>query len=449
MADPGWALEGEEVALIRYVLPDEVGQYVRIPEASDEDRLTRFRTIYSALKGIGIQYAGPMPHPQPGRQPIRPPDHILWYPRNGTCLDLAVTFSAACIHAGLHPIIVLVEPQDNSTVDHALVLVRLDMEICGRTDGNFRQDVWWTPPQEILGDLQRHPGGPNRNIIPVDPVGIASSQGTSRAFGLDVNLTTAVSNAAGYLLGDEHRAPWKWRFAVDIGSAWYRSPPDSVRSMPRPQRAKGSSRVPTRLQNDIFVSDDAPRNGPLSRAALLREQNMIVSFDGRDDEIHELREWCNEAGKIRCLVITGAGGQGKSRLVRELIREMRDAGWDAGWVRREDPATVLNFDAISDFKKPTLLAVDYAETRGSQLHRLLGKIVLLQPPSRLRLIMIARSAESDRGWWSRIQRSHPIALDSATSIPLGSLAMANDERTKEFNRARDCFAVALAKVSQP
>jgi hypothetical protein len=35
---------------------------------------------------------------------------VLWAPRHATCLDLAAVFAGACLVAGLHAIVVILDP---------------------------------------------------------------------------------------------------------------------------------------------------------------------------------------------------------------------------------------------------------------------------------------------------------------------------------------------------
>ena len=104
----------------------EVARYLQLPGRSADSRLIRLRAVYAAVSERGIGYAYDAPSDEAGRQTIRPPEQVLWAPRHATCLDLAVVLAGACLTAGLHPIIVVVDPPQNTGAGHALVLVARD-----------------------------------------------------------------------------------------------------------------------------------------------------------------------------------------------------------------------------------------------------------------------------------------------------------------------------------
>lgn len=70
---PRWSLEGEPVALAKYVNPDAVAALVRLPGASSAGRTDRLREVYRALAAVGIGYAFESPSDERGRQVILTP----------------------------------------------------------------------------------------------------------------------------------------------------------------------------------------------------------------------------------------------------------------------------------------------------------------------------------------------------------------------------------------
>jgi hypothetical protein len=77
------------------------------------------------------------------RQLIRTPEEILYTPRKGTCLDLAILFCAICWYHNLLPILILVE-------GHALVAVSLTHSLRDWENEERRgQQLFW----EGLGKL--------------------------------------------------------------------------------------------------------------------------------------------------------------------------------------------------------------------------------------------------------------------------------------------------------
>ena len=68
-----------------------------------------------------------------------------------------------------------------------------------------------------------------------------------------------------------------------------------------------------------FSESPLPGRPPQSPAELLRPQAEAVPFHGREERFGELRGWCQGEG-LSTLLITGPGGQGKTRFVREFAR---------------------------------------------------------------------------------------------------------------------------------
>lgn len=73
-----------------------------------------------------------------------------------------------------------------------------------------------------------------------------------------------------------------------------------------------------------------------SPASLLRADAEAVAFHGRDTELADLRAWCeNTPDAFAIHVMTGPGGQGKTRLARRLADTLGWAGWVTGHLRAD------------------------------------------------------------------------------------------------------------------
>jgi len=339
--------------------------------------------VYAALAGVHIGYAYDAPSDEAGRQVIRPPDQVLWAPRHATCLDLATVLAAACLEAGLHPIILLLDPTGDQEAGHALVLVRLDRDTQPRTAGSPGEDVWPAPPGGLLETLQQDLDGAPGDLVAIDPVGLGRSLGTAPTRGLAVDLPDAVANGTAYLVGDGTRAAWSWRVAVDIGSAW------------RAQDTLGSSQH----------SEDEPLRAPYrdpgtaeTPLRLLRAEYEVVPFQNRD-ELTILRDRCRQVAsgdRTGLAVIHGVGGAGKTRLALELAKRLRIDGWYAG-VLPKDPAGV---DWLGEVVSPVAVVLDYADGRVADATALLKALRRRCDASRGRppaiVVLTARSVD---GQW--------------------------------------------------
>ncbi|WJV47381.1 tetratricopeptide repeat protein [Streptomyces flavofungini] len=128
---------------------------------------------------------------------------------------------------------------------------------------------------------------------------------------------------------------------------------------------------------------------------VLRADVEAVSFRGREKELRELRNWCVESDAAHQVgTLVGTGGQGKSRLARELSARLRADGWVAGRLRHEvlygDSARLeQRLRPLMDVRHPTLVVVDYAETRPDLVRALAA--LADDARDRFRILLLARS----------------------------------------------------------
>lgn len=187
-----------------------------------------------------------------------------------------------------------------------------------------------------------------------------------------------------------------------------------------------------------------------SPAMLLRAEVEAVLFRGREEELRQLQQWCEhypESFAVR--VVTGPGGQGKTRLARKLVQLLHDQGWVASFLRTDLPSTNSAPDFSSlETAEPLLLVLDYAETQPRLLRALVERLRATR--HRVRLLLLARS---DGGWRTDcIGASAPTQdiLAASTPVPLRALipqAQAVEDRTKTFKSAAVDLARLLPNVS--
>ncbi|MGW0801219.1 tetratricopeptide repeat protein, partial [Streptomyces sp. NPDC002692] len=141
-------------------------------------------------------------------------------------------------------------------------------------------------------------------------------------------------------------------------------------------------------------------------------------------------------------VLTGPGGQGKTRLARRLTDLLSHQGWVTGHLRPD----LTDHDTPPDFTPlttalPLLIVVDYAETRPRLLRRLITR--LHRSRHRVRLLLLARSdgewrtdstlREADAPTRRLLKEAQPVEL--APLIPRSRPAQ--DRRTAFTDAAGD------------
>nr|WP_255525607.1 tetratricopeptide repeat protein [Mycolicibacterium sp. BK634] len=184
-----------------------------------------------------------------------------------------------------------------------------------------------------------------------------------------------------------------------------------------------------------------------SPASLLRPEAEVVDFRGREELSEALLDWClDDAPNVGVRLLTGPGGQGKTRLgrfVAHQVLEESKPGDTAGWVCGFLSAARSNTD-LAEFANvdgPLLIVVDYAETRGSQLRSLLPLLWKSETSRPVRVILLARGAGD---WWDELCRD--LDVSSGPAIELGALDEPS-QRLAHYTDAVSAFARHLSTLS--
>jgi hypothetical protein len=193
----------------------------------------------------------------------------------------------------------------------------------------------------------------------------------------------------------------------------------------------------------------AMRNRPYaskSPASLLRPEAEIVKFTGRRPILQQLASWCGSGPPVDARLVVGPGGQGKTRLAREVLAGQVRHGWVCGFLRPDPPApySPLDLEPFVDTASDVpglLIAVDYAEKRVAQLHSLLYRLSGSTSTVRVRLLLMARSSGD---WWNELSNRYPNLLEHATEIPLAGLNVSSAEKKQAFNLALRSFLAPAA-----
>ncbi|QXE35085.1 tetratricopeptide repeat protein [Streptomyces sp. GMY02] len=200
-----------------------------------------------------------------------------------------------------------------------------------------------------------------------------------------------------------------------------------------------------------LLSPAAPERGLHSPAALLRADTEAVAFHGRDSELTDLRAWCGTGPpSFAVRVVTGPGGQGKTRLSRRLAHLLGREGWATGHLRsdlNDDKAAQTDFSVLATAGMPLLIVVDYAETRPRLLRAVIGALHRVR--HRVRLLLLARS---DGEWRTdAVGAAHAVSVLLATApvtelTPLIPVTRPAGERAEAFTRAAADLAHLLPQV---
>ncbi|OKK03063.1 tetratricopeptide repeat protein [Streptomyces sp. CB02400] len=204
------------------------------------------------------------------------------------------------------------------------------------------------------------------------------------------------------------------------------------------------------LESVELADLSAPADRPTevrSPSFLLRADSEVVPFHGRERERAELDAWCREPG-FGVRILTGPAGQGKTRLAREIVAGLHRERRLAAWVTYDGPsATAPGHTVLHTLSTPTVLVVDYAETRGDQVRSLIEHALANRHGTAVRLLLLARTCGD---WWSRIAKGTSALLEDALrdvrADALGPLETTPQGRSAAYRRALDAYATALSRI---
>jgi len=174
-----------------------------------------------------------------------------------------------------------------------------------------------------------------------------------------------------------------------------------------------------------------------SEANRLRFGAQRVPFIGRQAELERLGEFLEAPDRFSWWLVTGSGGQGKSRLALELCLRAGTA-WRAGFLPE-----VSTFDSWDTWQpeSATLIVVDYVATRPEQIRRIITSLLNREYADPLdapiRLLLLERSKERtwersmERTWWDLLitsdQTGYAIEARQFAPTPVDLGPVSEDE----------------------
>jgi hypothetical protein len=168
---------------------------------------------------------------------------------------------------------------------------------------------------------------------------------------------------------------------------------------------------------------------------MLRPQFEVVPFSKRDVEFGLLKKWRDESpADIAVMLLTGQGGQGKTRFAAELARDWAADGWLPlkAFDRYDFSAPEKAEIPWGAASKGVLFVVDYAE-RWSMLDLLTLLRDTEQPVGiPTRVLLLARSSGQ---WWPTLVSRLERKLIYTASLPLSALGHAPEDRSELFSLA--------------
>ncbi len=192
-----------------------------------------------------------------------------------------------------------------------------------------------------------------------------------------------------------------------------------------------------------------PQNGH-NPSRLLRAEEALISFAPEGEPFLQTQcEWATTTSyPIGVRLLIGEGGAGKTRLALEMLQRLSEAGWHSGFLRHSfQPKDGIGL--VRELQKtdhPTLIVLDYAETRSAELLELLAQLCISPPKHSIRILLLARSSGE---WWGHLPDidscCETLLTGSATTGPYTVPGLYADPalRQKAYAQALATFAHAM------
>jgi hypothetical protein len=202
---------------------------------------------------------------------------------------------------------------------------------------------------------------------------------------------------------------------------------------------------------DGIVSVNLPWQKPRSWVSLLRPTADVVPYRSQGDDLVDLFAWASQGGFGACLLY-GATGVGKTRLAHELVRAVAKRGGAAAFVHEFDAMNPEARDSLlrlTRLRQPTLLAIDYAETKPDVIGPLIEHLSRNEDEELpVKLLLLARSAGT---WWDLVRRRSSLLEDVLHDARVHQLAaepLSTEQQVRVFVEAVRGFAARLPSIRE-
>ena len=193
----------------------------------------------------------------------------------------------------------------------------------------------------------------------------------------------------------------------------------------------------------------------LSYSRLLQAEEAVIPFaTEREPFLNAQLDWATDNSyPISVRLLTGVGGAGKTRLALEMCHRLQKQGWQTGFLTSDKVQFENTLQSLRLANQPTLIVIDYSETRQQELLRLVKSLLASpQHSQQMKVLLLAR----DGGEWWDLLPSQEAACEAlldgmATTGPyiLPKLHDNPSSRLAAYQAAMKAFADRLQIPEQP
>ena len=225
-------------------------------------------------------------------------------------------------------------------------------------------------------------------------------------------------------------------------------PMQSADPTPQPDTTLAYVEVPALIAIPQMTWDESLQPDIPDRFMLLAASGVVPFHPYRDAFLQQRLDWAlSDDQPVKLCLVAGPGGVGKTRLLIEMCRRLQEThGWQAGFLQTVDNP-VHELRALLELRQDCLIAIDYAETRASEVVELVRNALRFNPTRKVRFALSARAGGD---WWNQLSElaGNDVALAAVLASPrtrmgpyyLAQEAIALDVRKVIFHEALTAFA---------
>ena len=141
----------------------------------------------------------------------------------------------------------------------------------------------------------------------------------------------------------------------------------------------------------------------------------ITDFFGRNNELIELTNFCNDNHAFLWWAVTGSGGCGKSRLVYEFTKKLENDSWQVYWPQTLNDNDLNNLN-ITNSK--TIIVIDYVQAYAHIIGKWMENIAGKERVFPLRILLIERDGSNlnDCSWKNNFLQLVPLSDEDLLNI---------------------------------
>ncbi|MDE6387367.1 MAG: SIR2 family protein [Lachnospiraceae bacterium] len=190
------------------------------------------------------------------------------------------------------------------------------------------------------------------------------------------------------------------------------------------------------------------RHMPISKAEhRFMYDSGYIGFTGREQELEQLMDFCQNPKQISWWAVTGPGGMGKSRLVYEFTEARKKEGWEIVWLNQNQDI----YPRLLDWMPPVeqcILVADDVQSYLQAIGEWISSISKKKRSEKLRILLLEREGKdlNSAKWAEMMQADAPYDDTIPSMCYCSDFLQLEPLSEEELKTMMTDFAVASGKA---